>query len=283
MGKFERGARVVIEAAHQSIIDCERYAHRAKNLLHLFEVGPAALIEEVADTRKLLDDGLIFWDFAVENAQWIRDRTALTVHAHLRRHGLERLAQCLIEKRAVVDAAYGIELQVPVIDAETIQKCGEQFDDFSIACGRLAPGRRRPDHFRANLVELAVTSLLWTLPPELRAHVKQLVESAFPQLMLDVSAHDSGRVLGTQGERLALLALGASAIFPCIHLLSDDVRFFTHRTREELRLFEDWRANLVKVVDTKYLTRCRFDKIPQCRVRRQQVASSSDSFNHFSR
>src|SRR5690242_13999815 len=120
MGKFEGGARVVIEAAHQSIIDCERYADRAKNLLNLIEVGPAALVEEVADTRKTLDDGLVFRDFAVETAQWIRDRTALTVHAHLRRHGLERVAQCLIEKRAVIGAAYRIELQVAVIDAEAI-------------------------------------------------------------------------------------------------------------------------------------------------------------------
>jgi hypothetical protein len=42
----------------------------------------AGLVEILADAWQLFDDGLVFWNFAVEDAQRIGDGAALAVGAH---------------------------------------------------------------------------------------------------------------------------------------------------------------------------------------------------------
>ena len=94
------------------------------------------------------------------------------------------------------------------------------------------------------------------------------------------SSDDAGGVFGSEGEGLPFVARGASPIFPRVHLFGDDIRLFADATREQLCLFKNRRANLVKIVDAEHVTNRCLDKIPQRRFWRQQIASSTDSFDH---
>src|SRR5271157_133871 len=70
------------------------------------------------------------------------------------------------------------------------------------------------------------------------------------------------------------------AIFPGKHLFRDDVRIFADAAREQLRVFEDGRADLVIVVAREKLAHLRIHPVPEIGVGREQVASSADSLNH---
>ena len=83
VSKLECRARVIVEAAHQAIVEREGNADGVQNRLHLLEMLAATLIQKLADARQLLDDRLVFGNFAVKHAQRIGHRAALAVGAHL--------------------------------------------------------------------------------------------------------------------------------------------------------------------------------------------------------
>ena len=85
---------------------------------------------------------------------------------------------------------------------------------------------------------------------------------------------------GRKGQRLAAVALGSAAIFPGVHFLGDDVGFFADAAREQFRRFENRRTNFLEVVGAEDIAHDRLDKVPQRRIRRQQVSRSSYGFNH---
>ena len=63
--ELEGRTGVVIQAAHQPVVDGERNVHGRKNLLHFGEVRAAAFVQIVGHARKLFDDRLVFRNFAV--------------------------------------------------------------------------------------------------------------------------------------------------------------------------------------------------------------------------
>ena len=199
----------------------------------------AGLVEILADLRQLLDDRLVFRNFAVEHAQRIRLRPALAVGAHLVDHGLERLAQRFVIARAVGGTADGIQLQLPAAQTDFVEQRRQHLQHFGIARRRLAARARRPDDLGADLVELAIASLLRTLAAKLRPDVIELLQRAFlVEPVLDVGAHHAGRVLRAKGQRLRLLAGSAALVLPGEHLLGDDVGLFADAAREQAGVFE---------------------------------------------
>ena len=100
------------------------------------------------------------------------------------------------------------------------------------------------------------------------------------ELVLDVGAHDAGGVLWAKGQRLRFLAGGAALVFPGEHLFGDDVGFFADAAREQLRVFEDGRADLVEVVAGEDVAHLGLDTVPEVGVGREQVTSSADGFDH---
>ena len=117
--------------------------------------------------------------------------------------------------------------------------------------------RFRPDRLRADLKELAVAALLRALAAEHRADVVELLHARkLIQAVLDVGAHHRRGVLRPQRQRRAV------AILEGVHLLADDVGFFAHAAREQLRLFENRRADFVIVVGAKHFARHRFHAVP---------------------
>ena len=117
---------------------------------------------------------MIFRRFAIEHAQWIRHRPTLAVCAHISDDRLQRLAQCLVKLNAIGRSADRVQFEIPIADANPVQQGRQHLEHFRIARGRFATRRCRPDHFGANLVKLAVSSLLRTLPPKLGSDVLQL-------------------------------------------------------------------------------------------------------------
>ena len=135
--------------------------------------------------------------------------------------------------------------------------------------------RFRTDRLRADLVELAVTALLRPLAAEHRADVVQLLQARLLiQAMLDVSAHHRRGGFRTQRERTSV------AIVESIHFLADDVGFLPHAAREQSRLFQNRRADLLIVVDSKHLARNGFHLIPGRAGGGKDIASAFDCFNH---
>src|SRR5262249_32620943 len=103
--ELECGAGVVIETAHQAVVEGEGNSDRFQNSLHLVEVLAAGLVEKLSDAWQRCNDRLVFGNFAVEHAQRIGDGAALAVGAHFFFDGIERLAQGFVVAGAVGRAA----------------------------------------------------------------------------------------------------------------------------------------------------------------------------------
>ena len=85
-------------------------------------------------------------------------------------------------------------LRMAPLSFNPLEKRDQHFDHFGVDPRRI----RRPEHFRADLVELAIAPLLRPLAAEHRAHVVELhVAGERLHSMLDVGADDGGRRFGT--------------------------------------------------------------------------------------
>ena len=280
MRKFKRGFLVVIQAPHQARVFLVRNLDGLQDLFHLFVVGAASFVKKLGDGGQLCDDGLVFGNFAVENSQRIGYGAALAVGAHFSDYGCERLAESFVEFDAVGGAAYGVEFERPVGDANAVEQGSQEFQNFRIAHGRLAAGGGGTDDLGVNLVELAVASFLRALAAKHRANREEFVQAALPEFVLDVGTDDPGGVFGTESERLSSIAFGAAAIFPGEHFFCDDVGFFADATGEEFGGLEDRRADFVEVVGAKDVAHGGFDEVPERGVGREKVAGSSGRFDH---
>src|SRR5580700_1954241 len=109
---------------------------------------------------------------------------------------LQGLAERLVVACTVGGGADGIQLESPAAQAELVEQSREHFEDYGVARRRFAAGGGRSDDLRTDLVELAVAAFLRTFAAELRTDVVQLLErAALVELVLDVGAHHSRRVL----------------------------------------------------------------------------------------
>src|SRR6185369_11862169 len=82
MHYFKCGAHIVIEPAHQPRPDLERDAAVRQIALHGFEVRTAVFTKVVEDRGQPVDDRLVRFYLAVEDAQGIRHHAPLAVLAH---------------------------------------------------------------------------------------------------------------------------------------------------------------------------------------------------------
>src|SRR6266853_1786553 len=196
-------------------------------------MSSASIIEKLADGGQTFYDGLVFRNFAVEDSQRIGYRASPAINAHFIDHGGQCLAQGFAEFCAVCGAAHRIQFECPACDANAVEQCGQKFQDLGIPCWRGAAGGDWSNDFGSDLVELAVTALLRTLAAELRADIKELVETAVPKFVLNVCANHPGGVFRAQSQRLAFIAFSAAAIFPSEHFFRDDIRLFANSAGEE--------------------------------------------------
>src|ERR1700676_2266468 len=280
MREFKRGPCVVIEPTHEPIIQRKRHSYLGQDLLHRLKVHAAPFVQKLADAGQRFDNWLILRHFAVKYAQRIRHRSALAIRAHPAYDGLESFAKRLVERCSIIPTSNRIQLQIPARDSDTVEQSRKHLQNFRIARWRLAPRRRRTDYFRSDLIKLPVPPLLRSLPAKLRTNVVELVEPPIPEFVLDVGPHYTGCIFGTQRQHLPLLAVCPWPVLPRIHFLRDNVGLFAHTTRKQFRRLENWRANLLEVVSAEHIPNRRLHKIPQRRLRRQQIACPSHCFDH---
>src|SRR5262249_13740469 len=83
----------------------------------------------------------------------------------------------------------------------------------------------------------------------------------------------------TQCQRLRLLALRAGTVLPREHLFGDNVRVLAHAAGKELRVFENGRTDFVEVIEAEDIATGLLHVLPECGLRRQQVAGSAHGFD----
>ena len=238
--------------------------------LHRREVRAALRAEMVQDGGQPVDGRLIRLHLAVEDAQRIGLDSPAAVRAERGSHFPQLLPQMRHEAGTALGATHGVDQQKKALEAGLAQNGNGQLDHFGVHRRRL-----RPDGFGADLIELPVAALLRPLAPEHRAHVEELHESGLlVEAMLDVGPHHRSRAFRPQREG------GAVAVLERVHLFADDVGFFAHAAREQLRLLENRRADLVVIRGAKDFPRLPLDEIPEVARRRQNVPSPFDRANH---
>ena len=249
---FERGAHVVIQAAHQPRAHLVCDAAIVEVLLHRVEMRAARVAEVIDDARQLLDDGLVRFHFAIQHAQRIGFGAALAIAAHPRRHRFQLLPQALDVLRTAVAVAHRIDQQLETGEAGALEDLHHHLDHFGIHRGGF-----RADGLGADLVELPVAALLRALAAEHGAEVVELLHAGtLVEPVLDVGADHRSGVLRPQREGAAV------AVLEGVHLLGDDVGFLAHAAREQLRLLEDGRADFVVVIGAKDRARRGFHAVP---------------------
>src|SRR4029077_4217140 len=105
MRELESGARVIVEATHQTVVQGKSHADRIQDFLYLLEMLAARFVEKLADARQLLNNGLVLRNFAVEHTQRICDRASLAIRVHLSYYRLQGLAQGFVVDGAILGAA----------------------------------------------------------------------------------------------------------------------------------------------------------------------------------
>src|SRR5882724_10358103 len=86
----------------------------------------------------------------------------------------------------------GIDIEFSAAKSDSIEKCHHHFDDFGVGRGSIAAAK----NFRANLVELPVSSFLRAFSPEHRAYVVQLHRlGQLLHVVFDISAANTCRRL----------------------------------------------------------------------------------------
>ena len=162
--------------------------------------------------------------FAVQKTQRIAVEAALAILAQLVEVRLEESLQLFSVLRTTFGAAYGIDFQLQILQAQTLQYLHSQQNDFRID---IRTGYAQS--FYTELVELTQTACLRTVITEHRSDVIELRGSVIlAQLMLNVSADSTGGVFRTQGNA-AVAAVGKG-----IHFLFNNVGGITDTALEQL-------------------------------------------------
>ena len=91
-------------------------------------------------------------------------------------------------------------VEIPISDSEPVKHRRQHFQNFGITGGRLTARRSRPNDFGVNLVELAISSLLWPFSPEHRSDAIKLVQPAIAKLVFDVGSDDTRGSLRPQRQ-----------------------------------------------------------------------------------
>ena len=236
---FIGGLRVVVEAAHEALVENDRRAYLVEAAAELREVILAFVAEVFHDRGRALGDFLAYRALAVEDAQRVSVEAALAGVAEL----VVARAQVALERLAVDGAALGaadrVEYYLKVGKSEPAVELHREVYDLEVYEGVLSAER-----LDVELHELAVASLLRALVAEHRADAPELRGlRALVHLVLEVGADHRGGELRTERDAAAALVREG------VHFLFDDVGRLADSAAEELRMLEDGEINfLISVI-----------------------------------
>ncbi|MNJ36621.1 hypothetical protein D3C77_314160 [compost metagenome] len=211
---FKRGVRVIVQAAHQTVIDRILDAHRRQQFLHFGEMRRAFFIQAVQDGRSIGKFLLIH--LAVEHAHWIALNPGLTVLAQIVLHRHEETEQFVAIGCPARRIADRVQLYLDLLQAKLPAVLVTKRDNLGID-RRINCAYR----FHPELVELPLASRLRALIAEHRAGIIQLRYVRLPvQFVLYIRANDSCRSF--RPKRHAAVAL----IGERVHFFLDNIRRF---------------------------------------------------------
>src|SRR5438094_4169826 len=197
---FKRRAHVIVKATHEPPILAVDYAAHFELMLYGGVVRGALFAEVIGDVRQRGDDGLLAFEFGIENAQRIRFDAPLAVRAELVLHFQERGAQLFNIFGAAFAAADRINIELNALQFQAVIKRHHHFDDYGVDGRSVAAAQ----YLRANLIKLPVASFLRPFAPEHRPHVVELHRlGELLHVVFDVSAANAGCGLWPERERLS--------------------------------------------------------------------------------
>ena len=224
-------------------------------------------VERVFQARRVRQQLTLGWRLGVENAQRIGLQAAPAVLAQPIAEGLEETAQGLAIGRAGLLVADRVQQHHQLGVAQLTEEPDQHRQQLGVP-----PGPRVADQLGADLVELAVASLLRPLVAKVGADIEQaLRQRPVVQSLLDEGAHHRRGGLGAQGQAAALLVVEG------VHLLADDVGGLSHPAHEELRVLEQRRPDLAVAVVREDPPGDRLDGAPEGGVLGQQVTGALDT------
>lgn len=169
--------------------------------------------------------------------------------------------QFLAMRRAFFRLPERVQLEPDAGETQVVPQTLAHQDDFRV---RVRPGE--PERLDADLMKLTVTAALRALVTEHGTDVPQALGAVIQQVVLDRRAHDSRRIFGTHRQMLAVERVGEA-----VHLLLDDVGHFADAAREQLRMFDDRRANVLIAVCAQHRLDGGFEEVPQRGILREDV------------
>src|SRR5947207_666824 len=192
---FKRRAHVIVEAAHQPPILAVDHAAHFELMLYGRVVRGAFFTEMIGDARQLGDNGLLAFEFGIEDTQRVRFNAPLAVRAELVLHFQKRGAPQFDIFGTAFAATDRIDIELNALPFQLVEKRHDHFDHFGVDGRSIAAA----EHLRANLIKLAVAAFLRALPPEHRPHVIQLHWlRELLHVVFDVGAADGGGGFGAE-------------------------------------------------------------------------------------
>ena len=208
--ELERGAGVVVEAAHELVLDLVVDPQRVQTLAHPLEVGRRGCSEIVGDPRGVRGHGRRGLALGVQDAQRVARNLVAVLRVHIASAALQVAAQRLAIGHAGADVAHRVHQQWYLLQPDRAKELSGEGDDLHIGIGIVGAERLRPD-----LVELAVAAGLGRLVAEERPLVPHLPRRG--GAVLGEGAAYRGRALGPQRQ------VAVAAVEELVHLLADHV------------------------------------------------------------
>ncbi len=184
--ELERGARVVVEPAHQPRVDLVRDPEPVESVLHRLEVRARVLAQAFGDLRRVLDDVLPVGVLRVEHPQRVGGH-ALAERVAERITVLEQVgAQLLGVARPIGVVAHRVDAQRELAQAERPVEAVRERDDLDVEL-RVVDAER----LGAHLEVLAEAALLGAFVAEVRGDVPDLPRHR--RVVLREGARDAAR------------------------------------------------------------------------------------------
>ena len=228
---FEDGARVVVEATDESVVEGEGNAHALQEAYEVGEVGLAVGAEVVAAAGSVLDEGLARGILAIEESEGGAVESGGAVAAEAFDVAAVIGLQGLHVGRSAGRVTDAVQLKGEVLQTELHKDLPAEAEDLGVNGGvGVTYG------LDIELVELAEPAGLGPGVAEHGGHNGVEADGLGPSVeaVLEVGAAYGGGGLGAEGEGVAARAVGDE-----VHLLLDDVSDFTDAAHEEVVVLEN--------------------------------------------
>ena len=236
------------------------------------EVLAARRAQKCFEYRRAFDVREVRGILAVEQPQWIALDASPRIVAH-RRQVRRESAPAAPRGRRGRQAASPIELMLST--ASSMPYCATSShakrDDFEVRLGA-----REAEALDAELMRLAIASLLRTLVAKDRADVVEPQRPDREEAVLEHGPHDRRRPFWAQRDA------SAAPIVERVHLLFHDVGLLTDAAHEEIGGLEDRRANLAISEPSRQPVNARFEFAPAARLRREKIRGAARRVEAFS-